>query len=123
MIDSYKECKTIHYQRQFLAPEQDRYDEGNCQSSVYLTTFDDAEGDWQVIEAALRISDGRDCADFDFAKWDDEHADEFLAMITKLMEQVIAFRQGFAEALSIRRGQGQTSGGTLYTVTNKDVYK
>jgi len=106
-----RETKSIHFQRQFLAPEQMRYDQSYCQSYVYLNAatelYDSGEF---TIESELIIGDGHDCVNFDFAHYD-EHPDEYLAMITKLMEQVIAYRQAYMEALALVRGQGRTSGG------------
>jgi len=99
--------KELHYERQFLAPKRTRYDRCFCQSYVYVgTTPEDI-----ALETELIISDGNDIIDFDFAHWDDQY-DQYLAAITKLMEQIIAYRQAYAEALAIMRGQSVSVGAT-----------
>lgn len=107
-------AETIHYRRQFLAPEETRYDQPYCQSYVYF----DADPDGIRLESELIIGDGRDTFNLDYSRWDDD-PDGYLAMVTKLMEQVIEYRQGFAEALARERGEALTRGGeaALFTVT------
>lgn len=96
MTDSVKQ---LHYHRQFLAAEGTRWDEATCVSYVYL----DEDG----IEAELTITAGRDVVNFDRSYRDTDY-DAHLATITKLMEQVIAYRQAYAEALALVRGQAIT---------------
>jgi hypothetical protein len=101
--------KNLHYKRQFLAPEGNRWDEYACISYVRI----DEDG----IEAELTISSGRDAGvNFD-RSYRDEGYDDHLAIITALMEQIIAYRQAYAEAIAIVRGQATTRGGYVVEMT------
>lgn len=105
---SNETVKTLHYKRQFLAPEQSRYERANCYSYVYI----DNDPDGIDLEAEFSICDGySDVVNFDGTIGTPYKPDEHLAMITALMEQIIAYRQAYAEALAIVRGQGVTRGG------------
>jgi len=95
--------KTVHYQRQFLAPEESRYDRSSCFSYVYV----DSDPHGIELEAELVIADGYSAA-FHLDGTRDEEYDEHLAAVTRLMEQVIAYRQAYAEALALVRGQAIT---------------
>lgn len=100
-----KTVQTIHYQRQFLAPEQMRYDQSYCQSYVYLGTApDDID-----LETQFLVGDGHSVISLDFALWDDDY-DAYLDMLTVLMNQMIAYRQAFAQAVALKRGQAVTGG-------------
>lgn len=95
--------KTVHYMRQFLAPEESRYDRAHCYSYIYLG----GDPDDIDLEAEFTISDGyQSNVGFDGTRHD--NYDEHLAVITALMEQIIAYRQAYAEALAKLRGQGVT---------------
>lgn len=111
---------TPHYQRQFLAPENSRYEGGSATSYVHLQRWT-RKGDPQDldVEAELSISDGRNTVNFDLSHNNQENGDLHLAVITRLMEQVIAFRQAYADALATMRGQavsGGADGGVVLTV-------
>jgi hypothetical protein len=106
--------QTVHFKRQFLAPEQTRYDQPYCTTYVY---FDAAPNAVLELESELVLSDGYHTARLDYNHWDDD-PDAYLAMLTKLMEQVIAYRQGFAEALAKKRGQSVSVGADASIVLN-----
>lgn len=105
--------KQLHYTRQFLAPEQSRYERANCYSYVYV----DSDPDGIQLEAEISISDGySDVVNFDGTTSSAEEQDAHLAAITVLMEQIIQYRQSYAEALATVRGQSVTGGGTVASV-------
>lgn len=115
------EVKQLHYKRQFLAPEQSRYDQSMCQSQVELCEYRDDPP--PLILAELLISDGHNVCSFEVHVHDTENYDEHLAVITALMEQVIAYRQSYAEALAIVRKTAITGGADASTVLNIDTLK
>lgn len=99
--------KKLLSDRQFLAPDTDRWNGSTC--ITYVNVWDD---DGRMgIEAELSISDGRDTANFDGSY---ENHDEHLAQITKLRDQLIAYCAAYSEAVAIVRGQPVTRGVTGY---------
>lgn len=95
--------KQLHYQRQFLVPEQSQFERSSCFS--YVVTDSDPDG--FDLEAELIISDGHN-ASFHLDGTRPQEYDEHLAVVTTLMEQIIAYRQAYAEALALVRGQPVT---------------
>mgnify|MGYP001559542799 FL=1 len=111
----------LHYQRQFLAPEESRWDVGSCTSYVLLNrvSVDGVVRDELDLEAEITLSDGRDVVNFD-ASYSDEpgRQDVYLAMMCKLRDQLIAYCSAYGEALARMRGQSISSGAESVVVTN-----
>ena len=103
----------LHYQRQFLAGEDNRWDAGSCYSYVLLNRISDPDGApaGVDIEAEINISDGFDTAHFDASTCNEaDEQDAYLAMMCKLRDQLIAYCAAYGEAVAKTREQSVTVG-------------
>lgn len=112
--------------RQFLIDlkaEWGHNEDAFCLTRVTLAhwLYGDEVGEME-IESRLQINDGYHGVEFSNmgeAQTEDEH----LASITKLMEMVIAYRQAYAEALAVKRGQSVSQGADITLTLNLDGSK
>lgn len=112
---------TPHYQRTFLAPDYARYDEGSVVSFVHLKRWTNKGVPEELdVEAELAISDGRNTVNFDF-NYNAQDGELHLAVLTRLMEQIIQFRQSYADALAIMHGQSVSAGSDTTLIMTTDA--
>lgn len=87
---------TLHYRRQFLAPEGTHYDESNCISYVHFGQFGKDD-----IEAEVVISAGRGVINFDGSFQEDHEL--HLATMTRLRDQLTDYIEAYKHALELAR--------------------
>lgn len=99
---SIEQENSFHMERNFLADEPSQFARATCYSYVYHQRWMvDGKPDELEIEAELVISDGREVIAFD-GSYDDREA--HLEAMTRLVNQITAYRDAFARAIDELEG-------------------